>query len=161
MDAHLGAAQTAEPAFRFIRARPLVAFELAGVIDAQHRIGRVQRIPGARLVGMNRGAARYVSADQRDRSALPRHDEWQGTSQDLAGDNDHLALAGLFLGRAAIGAVNFAIRRFNLTAKIGRRRSRPCRPTQADLDCGSRCRALRAACARARKPSCIGSRDPG
>jgi len=52
---YFGPAQAAEPTFRFIRARPLVAFELAGVIDAEHRIGRVQRIPGARLIGMHRG----------------------------------------------------------------------------------------------------------
>jgi hypothetical protein len=39
--------------------------------------------------------------------------------KDLAHDHDHLALAGPFLGRPAIGAVNFAIRRLNLAAKIG------------------------------------------
>jgi hypothetical protein len=52
MDAHLGAGQTAEPAFRRVRASPVIGLELTGVIDPQHRIGRMQRVPGARLVGI-------------------------------------------------------------------------------------------------------------
>jgi len=43
--------------------------------------------------GVNRGPARYVPADQRDRSALAQHDEWQCATKDLANDRDDLALA--------------------------------------------------------------------
>jgi hypothetical protein len=55
---------------------------------------------------------------KRNRSTLARHDEWHGAAQYLAGHNDDLALAGLFLGGAAINAILFAIRLPDLAAEI-------------------------------------------
>ena len=41
-----------------------------------------------------------------------------GVPEDFAGDDHHLALAGLLLCRAAIGAVLFAVRLPDLAAEI-------------------------------------------
>src|SRR5271163_806926 len=75
-------------------------------------------IPGAGLVGVNRCSAGDVLPDHGDRGALAWHDEWQGTTKDLTGDDNHLAFAGLLFCRTAVGTVLFAIRLPDLAAEI-------------------------------------------
>jgi hypothetical protein len=74
MNAELGAAKACEEAFRLIRACAVIGLELAGVIDALHREGRVQDVPSRRLIGMHFSSARDGGADRRDCLALARHD---------------------------------------------------------------------------------------
>src|SRR5262249_37428668 len=87
-------------------------------IDAAHVIGRVQRIPSARFVSVDDCATGDVLADQRQRSALAWHDEWQGPTKDLAGDNYHLALAGLHLRDTPIDAIGLPIGGLDVAAGI-------------------------------------------
>jgi hypothetical protein len=67
---------------------------------------------------MHRCPARYVSPYQRGRRAFPRHDKRQGPAHDLAGDNNDLALAGLFLGEAPVSAIGFAVLWLDLAAEV-------------------------------------------
>jgi len=62
MDAVFGAPQPTKETLGLIHGRAVIALELSGVIDPQYRIGRVQRIPGTRLVGVHRCAACDVLA---------------------------------------------------------------------------------------------------
>jgi hypothetical protein len=60
-----------------------------------------------------------VFADQRDRLALARHNERQGTAPNLAGDNHDLALARLFLSEPPVFAIGLSVLRFDVPAEIG------------------------------------------
>lgn len=67
---------------------------------------------------MDNGAACDVLPDQRDRGTLARHDERDGAAEGFSRNNYDLALAGLFLGRAAVGTIGLRIRLFDLAAEI-------------------------------------------
>ena len=119
VDAHLGAAEPAKPAFGLVHACPVIGDELARVIDPQHRHRtRAAHPMPPDFVGMNDRPAGDVLPDQRDRGALARHDERQCAAHDFADDDDDLALAGLFLRSTAIDSIRFAVRLFDLAAEI-------------------------------------------
>jgi hypothetical protein len=65
------------------------------------------------------GAGSDVLADQRDRLALARHNERQGTAPNLASDDYDRALAGLFLSESTTFAIGLSVLRFDVPAEIG------------------------------------------
>lgn len=118
VDAVLGAPQPAEPAFGLIDARTFLAHVFVRMVDAAHVIGRVQRIPARALIGVNDRPRRDMLADQRDSSALARHNERQRAAHALASDNHDLALAGLRFRRAPIDSLRLLVGRLYVAAGV-------------------------------------------
>ena len=88
------------------------------MIDAVHVVIGVQGVPAARLIGMDRRAHRDMLADHRDCVAFLADDKGKREAAALAGNDEDLPLAGLFLGEAAIDAVLDFVGRLDLGAKI-------------------------------------------
>src|ERR1700730_13342199 len=119
MLANLGAAQSREIRLGLIDADSVVSRVFLAVVEAQRVIGRMQKLTGTRLVGMNDCAGCNMLAYQRHCVALARHDKRQGATHDLASDNYDLAPAGLFLGEPASTAIRLAVLGFDVAAEIG------------------------------------------
>ncbi len=88
------------------------------MIDAAHVIVGVQGVPTARFVGVNDRTERNMTTDRRDCVAFLGAHEGKRAALAFAHDDDHLALAGLFLGKAAIDAINDFIFRLPMAAEI-------------------------------------------
>jgi len=118
MDAVLGAAEPAKEALGLVRVRAVFGHVLDAVIDATHVVGGMKRIPATRFVSADRSAGSDTLPDQRNRRALAGYDERQRPAHDLAGDDDNLPLAGLFLDEPAINALGFLVLRLLAAARI-------------------------------------------
>ena len=146
VNAHLGAAQPGEIAFRLVRAGAVIGHVFDRMVDALHREAGVQDVPGRAFVGMHGRSRRDMLADHRDCIGLAINDPRPRIAAALAGDNHNLPLG---IHAAPVGAIGLLVRWLWTLADIGavnfdrRRPDRrwPERPRPSP----------RATCARARK----------
>jgi hypothetical protein len=118
MDAVLGAPQPREERLGLIYVGAIGGDELDRMVDAASLVRGVQHIPAARFIGMYDGAGRNVFADHGNRSAFARHDERQCPAENLACDNDNLALASLFFGKPAVDTLGFPVFWLDVSASV-------------------------------------------
>jgi hypothetical protein len=116
MNAHLGATQAGEIAFRLVRAGAVIGHVLDRVIDALHCEAGMQDVPCIRLVRMHDCFRRDMLADRRNGVGLAVNDPRPGVATPLAGDDYNLPLG---IESAAVGAIGFPVRLLRTLANVG------------------------------------------
>jgi hypothetical protein len=107
MDTELATAEPGEVALSLIGASTVIGLEFAGMVDALHRVGRMQDVPPTRLIGMNLCTVRDDLPNHRNGLAFAVDNPGYGWAETtLTGDDDNLALGTPLLspiGSAVLG----------------------------------------------------------